>query len=362
MAKASKKAWYSMVDTLALFYRENGRALPWRESRDPYRVWLSEIMLQQTRGEAVIPYYKRFLEVFPTVEALAVAEDDALFKCWEGLGYYSRARNLKKAAQTVMANGGVFPEDYEGLLALPGVGEYTAGAIGSICFGLPTPAIDGNVLRIFTRVFGIEEDISTPAVKKEIKAALSSVYPVGKAAGDVTQGFMEIGQRFCVPVGAPKCGDCPLRTLCRVAKTGKYASIPKRPVKKARKIQEKTVFILYVKGENGISFAIRKRSEDGLLAGLWEFPNAEGHLSTEDAFRRALTWGFSPEGAVKTVDGVHIFTHLEWHMQGILLPCTTAAAPEGTLFASAEEIEKAYPIASAFRVFKKLVSEAKGTF
>ena len=194
------------VEPLSAWYSENQKALPWRENRDPYRIWLSEIMLQQTRTTAVIPYYHRFMEQLPDVEALARVDDGVLMKLWEGLGYYSRARNLKKAAiQIVEMHGGKLPADYRALLALPGIGEYTAGAIGSIAFGLPEPAVDGNVLRVVTRLLCSDLDIALPDTKKQVTEALRSIYPSGEAASTLTQAIMELGENVCIPNGRPRC-------------------------------------------------------------------------------------------------------------------------------------------------------------
>ena len=329
--------------------------LPWRRNRDAYHVWLSEIMLQQTRVEAVIPYYEKFLSLFPTVYALAEAEEETLLKAWEGLGYYSRARNLHKAAKRIVSEyGGSFPKDYPSLLSLPGVGEYTAAAIGSVCFGLPTAAVDGNLLRIYARVFADGRDVTDGAVKKDIASRLSAAFPKGDAAGCVTQGFMEIGQRFCTPNGVPHCEGCPLNTLCAVAKSGEHGLYPFRKPKKARKRIDKTVLLLHIADEKGGAFLIRKREKNGLLGGLWEFPSVDKPLSPDEAIEYAKALGTSPLAALPTVSGVHIFTHLEWHMTGVLIECE--AKSTGTLVAaSADELRTRYPIASAFGVFKNFI-------
>ncbi|MBO5653775.1 MAG: A/G-specific adenine glycosylase [Clostridia bacterium] len=338
------------LPVIAAFFEREGRPLPWRADRDPYHVWLSEIMLQQTRVEAVIPYYQRFLSVFPTVLHLAEAEEELLYKCWEGLGYYSRARNLKQAALTV-AEAGRFPNTYEGLLTLKGVGEYTAGAIASICYGLPTPAVDGNVLRILARLFAIEEPVTTPSFKRRATEALVAVYPSGEDAGRVTQGFMEIGQRFCLPNGAPKCETCPLRPHCQVGKEGGYDRIPARTAKKERKIQKRTVLLL-LSEQDGSKLVLRKRPDEGLLAGLWEFPGIEGHLTDVEAFAVAKEMGFAPTGAVASLSATHVFTHIEWHMISYVIP-VSHPLPKGFVLASADEMAERYPIASAFRSFKE---------
>lgn len=348
----------TLLPIIAAFFGKEGRPLPWRADRDPYHVWLSEIMLQQTRVEAVIPYYERFLSLFPSVRHLAEAEDELLYKAWEGLGYYSRARNLKKAALAVK-EAGAFPTTYEGLLALKGVGEYTAGAIASICYGHPVPAVDGNVLRIFARLYAVNEPI-TPSFKRRATEALAAVYPAGEDAGRVTQGFMEIGQRFCLPNGAPKCDACPLRPYCRVGKEGGYERIPQRAVKKARKIEKRTVLLLLSEEKDGPRFALSKRPDEGLLAGLWEFPSVEGHLSDTEAFSAARRMGFTPLGAVASVSATHIFTHVEWHMESYLIPIAPPT-PEGFVLASSAEMTERFPIASAFRAFKALASETEKT-
>ncbi len=342
-----------LFEIIADFYRKEGRSLPWRESTEPYRVWLSEIMLQQTRVEAVIPYFHRFLDALPSVKALAEAEEETVLKLWEGLGYYSRARNLHRAAKAVMTqHGGAFPETYEGLLSLPGVGEYTAAAVGSICFGLPRAAVDGNVLRIYARVFEDGRDILNTAVKKEITEKLSAVFPVGKEAGDVTQGFMEIGQRYCLPNGTPLCVDCPLKELCQAARNGTAASLPHRAAKSQRKAEEMTVLLLHLAGEGKGKFVLRKRPEKGLLGGLWEFPNTPGKLSAQEALAFAQNLGARADGAVAAEGGVHIFTHKEWHMSGYFIECTAFEEKSGFALATQDEIKTVYPIASAFGVFK----------
>lgn len=335
------------------FYKAHGRPLPWREQSDPYRVFLSEIMLQQTRIEAVIPYYHRFLALYPTVGDLANAEEEELLKAWEGLGYYSRARNLKKAALRVMeAYGGTFPADLDALLTLSGVGRYTAGAIASICFGLPVSAVDGNVIRIYTRLFADGRCATDEAFKRELTKTLDAAYPEGEAAKNITQGLMEVGQRFCLPNGAPHCAECPLASLCAVAGSDSYRLYPHKEKKEPRKLLPRTILLL----TDGTRFYIRRRPQTGLLAGLWEFPGIEGHLSTDAAVRAAEALGFRVTGAVEATRGKHIFTHLEWHMQSYLL---SVAPDEVAPFTAAtvEEIRAHYPVASAFRTFFAYIAE-----
>ena len=230
----------SAVPLLIDWYRQNRRDLPWRQSRDPYRVLVSEIMLQQTRAETVKPYFHRFLATLPTVEALAGADEPTLLKLWEGLGYYSRVRNLQKAARAVMEHhGGVIPADFDALLKLPGVGRYTAGAVASIAFGIPVPAVDGNVLRVLARLTGDDTDILSPAAKKTAETTLAPLVP-SDAAGDFTQSLIELGALVCTP-GEPRCGDCPLHLLCTAHREGRERDLPVRLAKTKRRVEERTV-------------------------------------------------------------------------------------------------------------------------
>ena len=268
-----------MTAPLLAWYRDNARDLPWRHTRDPYRIWVSEIMLQQTRVAAVLGYYARFLEVFPTVEALAAGDEERLLKLWEGLGYYSRARNLQKAAAEITMQGG-FPDTREGLLALPGIGDYTASAIASAAFGRREPAVDGNVLRVMTRLTDCHEDILAQSTRQRIRAALEAVMPTEPADIRIfNQAMMELGATVCGPNTAPRCDACPVQALCLGCQRGTAEALPVKKAKKARRVEEKTVFLLMKEGR----IALRKRRETGLLAGLWEFPNVEGTLD-EAAF------------------------------------------------------------------------------
>lgn len=338
------------------FYRQHGRMLPWRRDKDPYHVFLSEIMLQQTRVEAVIPYYEKFLILFPTVEALADADEEVLFKAWEGLGYYSRARNLKRAAERVVnVYGGVFPDTFDELLTLPGVGKYTAGAIASISFGQKKSAVDGNAIRIYSRLFADASNATDERFKANVGEALDEAYPAGKDAADTTQGLMEVGQRFCIPNGAPKCDGCPLAACCAVFAEGKdYRLYPNKEKKKPRRILPRTVFLL----TDGEGFYIRKRDDRGLLAGLWEFPAVDEHLTNDGAIEAARVLGFEVEGAIEGVSGKHIFTHLEWHMKSFILPVPKADRG-GFVRATPEQMEETYAIPSAFRVFLDYIKENK---
>ncbi len=344
----------SSACTLILsWYRANRRLLPWRLDPTPYHTWIAEIMLQQTRIEAVIPYYLRFLEELPDIPSLAAVSEDRLLKLWEGLGYYSRARNLRKAAVLLTGQyGGRLPASASELKKLPGIGDYTAGSVASIAYGLPEPAVDGNVLRVLSRLFASPDDISLPATKRRVTEALRAVYPSGRDAGLLTEGIMELGETVCLPNGLPRCADCPLCTLCRAHLAGKEQVYPIRTAKKARRQEEKTVFLLCCGGK----YAIRRRPPEGLLAGLWEFPNADGTLSREEALRLAASWGLSPQTACFCGRSRHVFTHVEWQMVGYRILCESTA-PE-FLWTSPEDITLHYSLPTAFRFFRKKIGEA----
>lgn len=324
------------------------RPLPWRLSPTPYHVWISEIMLQQTRIEAVIPYYARFLEALPDVAALAAAEEDRLLKLWEGLGYYSRARNLQKAAKLVMADfGGELPREAAKLKTLPGIGDYTAGAIASIAYGEPEPAVDGNVLRVMTRLLARSDDIMLPKTRSDIASLLREVYPKGKKAGLLTEGIMELGETLCLPNAAPRCEACPLNALCRASLAGEAERYPVKSPPKARRIEPRTVLLLRC----GERYAVRKRTGKGLLAGLWEFPNIEGRPDEAAvcAFVRSL--GAEPVSIEPCGEAKHVFTHVEWHMRGWRIKLGNELP--GFLWKTPEEIRRDCPIPTALRYYEK---------
>ena len=324
------------------WYRANARDLPWRHTRDPYRIWVSEIMLQQTRVAAVLGYYARFLEAFPSVEALADAPEEALLKLWEGLGYYSRARNLQKAARQVAQRGG-FPEDYAGLLELPGMGEYTAAAIASAAFGRREAAVDGNVLRTVTRITDNHADITDPKTKKNIRQQVQAILPEDEADIRIfNQAMMELGATVCVPNGPPKCLFCPAREICLGRLRGTAEALPVKAPKKARKREEKTVFIFLQGGKT----ALCKRPEAGLLAGLWEFPNVEGTLDEAAAPEAVKAWGLTPGAWKAKRIAKHIFSHVEWHMTGYVLE-VSGSGPPGFVWMDAAAL-KAHAVPSAF--------------
>ena len=297
------------------WYRQNARDLPWRRTRDPYRIWISEIMLQQTRVAAVLGYYARFLEAFPTVEALAAAPEGQLMKLWEGLGYYSRARNLQRAARLIVERGG-FPRAFSDLLSLPGIGDYTAAAIASAAFAQAEPAVDGNVLRVIARLTDCRGDVALPQTKKAVRAQVREIFPEAEADIRVfNQALMELGATVCVPNGPPKCLLCPVRDFCRGLARGTAAELPVKAPKKARRVEEKTVFLVLREGR----IALRKRPTSGLLAGLWEFPNVEGTLEEAAAGAAVSAWGLKPRAWKNRLTARHVFSHVEWHMTGYTL-------------------------------------------
>ena len=312
-------------EPLLAWYGQNARSLPWRETRDPYAIWVSEVMLQQTRVEAVRGYYARFLAAFPTVSALAEAPEERLLKLWEGLGYYSRARNLQRAArEMVLSHGGQLPGTYEQLIALPGIGDYTAGAIASIAFSCPVPAVDGNVLRVMARLKNDPEDILDPAVKKRVRAELAATMPKD-TPGTFNQAMMELGATVCLPNGIPLCDGCPMQAQCAARTAGTERELPTRLGKKTRRVEEKTVFALFVDAKP----LIYKRPETGLLAGLWQLPDVPGHLSMEEAMAYLDARGIRPLSEVSVYARRHVFTHVEWQMQVIRADVEAPCLPGG---------------------------------
>lgn len=354
----------TLPDCTPLFswYRENARALPFRATRDPYAIWVSEIMLQQTRVEAVLPYYHRFLTVLPNVASLAAADEAELLKLWEGLGYYSRVRNMQKAAQVIMtAHGGSFPRTFEEIRALPGVGDYTAGAIASFAFDCAVPAVDGNVLRVAARLCAYRENVLSTTAKKELTAAVAAAQPKESAA-TFNQAMIELGALVCLPNGAPKCAECPLSPACAAKRQGIEKELPVREKKKERKKEHRTVLIL----REGDRVALCRRPPKGLLAGLFEPLCFPLEMCEADVLRFLADHGAIPLYFSALEPSVHIFTHKEWHMVGF-----EAVLPEGTLdalskkchngaenpfkglfLAPREEIDTLYAIPSAYRAYR----------
>lgn len=327
------------------WYARNARRLPWRADRDPYHVWLSEVMLQQTRAEAVRGYYLRFLAELPSTAALAAAEEGRLLKLWEGLGYYNRARNLQKAARLILSDhGGVFPRQYAQVRALPGIGDYTAGAICSICFEAPIAAVDGNVLRCISRLEGVDQPMDAPRMKRAVGDALCAVYPPGRC-GDFSQSLMELGATICLPGPRPLCMACPAQSFCKARAAGRAGELPLLSPKRARRTQERTVFLLDWEGR----LALCRRPDKGLLAGLWQFPNTAGAMSPEEALAQAGAWGLCPVAPEQVLYRTHVFTHLEWRMTAYRIRCGQPC-PAFT-WAAPAELSEVYALPTAFRQF-----------
>ncbi len=325
---------------LLAWYSRNARSMPWRNDPTPYHVWLSEIMLQQTRVSAVIPYYERFLTALPTLSDLAQCDDEKLMKLWEGLGYYSRARNLKKAAIKIMEEyNGVFPSDYEAIRSLPGIGDYTAGAISSIAFGKPEPAVDGNVLRVWTRILGDFSDIMAESTRKTCRECLRCAMPEGKTS-EYTQALMELGATVCLPNGAPLCEQCPVSCYCVAKEQGLIDQLPVKTKAKPRRIEQRTVYFFFYDGK----VALRRRPKKGLLSGLWEYPN---ELSDFDP----SVWNFVGKEESSFGCGKHVFSHIEWHMDSKVFNLDSPDLPSRFVWATAEDLKVSYAVPAAFRDF-----------
>ena len=346
-----------IAEPLLAWYDAGRRILPWREEPTPYHVWLSEIMLQQTRVEAVKPYYDRFLQALPDIESLAAVEEESLLKLWEGLGYYNRARNLRKAAQILVSEyEGKMPDDFDKIEALPGIGSYTAGAITSIAFGKAYPAVDGNVLRILARLRADDRDILDAKVKKSVEEELRGVMPKDRP-GDFNQALMELGAMVCIPGGAPKCESCPWKALCRARAEGRETALPKKAKKKPRVVEKKTILVI----QDANKVALRKRPEKGLLAGMYEFPSMEGNCEEEQVLAHIKKLGLSPIRIRELPAARHVFTHREWHMTGYLVRVDELAGMEpgkktqDIIFVDPEETKTNYPIPSAFAAYAEQV-------
>lgn len=340
-----------IAEPLLAWYDENRRILPWRENPTPYHVWLSEIMLQQTRVEAVKSYYDRFLRRLPDIADLAAVEEETLLKLWEGLGYYNRARNLKKAAVQIMEEyGGMMPGNYEELLKLAGIGSYTAGAVVSIAFGQPVPAVDGNVLRVLSRLRTDDRDILEAGVKKSIEEELRGVIPKDRP-GDFNQALMELGAMVCIPNGSPKCESCPWGELCQARIQNRITEYPKKAPKKPRSIEKKTVLVI----RYGNLVALRRRPDRGLLAGLYEFPTMEGHCGEEQVITHLRQSGVAPLRIRRLTEAKHIFTHKEWHMIGYSARIDDLSGMGEYVFVEPEKIRDQYPVPSAFAAYMEQI-------
>lgn len=345
-----------IVNPLLEWYAVYARNLPWRENPEPYHVWLSEIMLQQTRVEAVKGYYQRFLQRLPSVDQLAQVEEEELMKLWQGLGYYNRARNLKKAAEIIRQEyEGRFPDTYEGWLKLPGIGEYTAGAVASIAFGRRVPAVDGNVYRIYTRLRADDTDITLTSFKRKVREDIAAVLP--ENAGTFNQALMDLGATVCLPNGMPLCEQCPLSVFCQAWKEKNMLNYPVKPKKKKRRIEKRTILLMEYQGR----YLIQKRPDKGLLAGLWEFPSQEGFVTPEQLQSYLQESGTGQEEIRLLGQAKHIFSHVEWHMLGYEIRLQTLPEDlegQGT-FGSIEELQEVYSIPSAFSAYMKYLTDRK---
>lgn len=341
-----------LIEPLLAWYPSHARVLPWREEPTPYHVWVSEIMLQQTRVEAVKPFYARFMEALPDVKALAECEMDRLLKLWEGLGYYNRVRNMQIAARTIMSDyDGVIPAEYEELLKLKGIGHYTAAAIASIAYGRPAAAVDGNVLRIVMRAAEDDSDIAKQAVKTKVEEALRPVIPQGRA-GMFTQAMMELGATVCVPNGEPLCGECPWQAFCLAHAHGTTGSIPVKAKPKARRLEKKTVLVI----RDGDRVLLQKRPEQGLLAGMYEFPHLPGYPSKKAVLDFVKGQGLSPIRIQKLPEAKHVFSHVEWQMRGYAVLVEEPLAESGFLFVEPSASEEHYAIPAAYAAYSRYMN------
>lgn len=342
------------------WFQKNARVLPWRENPVPYKVWVSEIMLQQTRVDTVKPYYERFLKQLPDVWALASCPEDELLKLWEGLGYYSRVRNMQKAALIVCREyGGHLPSQREKLMELPGIGSYTAGAIASIACGKPEPAVDGNLLRVLSRMTGSRDCIDEISVRRDWEDICREVLVKNSGQADpgqVNQALMDIGATVCLPNGEPACGRCPFTGICRAEAEGTALQIPVRKAARARRIEARTILLI----RDSRSVLIRRRPESGLLAGMWEFPGLEGHAGLRQVEAYTESLGLKPMGFRMLPEAKHVFSHVEWHMTGWMVSVRSlgeADLRDAFRSASAEEIAGKYAVPAAFASYKKFICQ-----
>ena len=342
---------FLIAQPLLHWFWANHRVLPFRSDPTPYHVWVSEIMLQQTRVAAAVPYYERFVQELPDIPALAACEEERLLKLWEGLGYYSRVRILQKAARIVCEQyGGQLPGDLAALKKLPGIGDYTAGAIASIGFGIPAPAVDGNVLRVFARLYNDEGDIMQPAVKAATTQKVMAQQPA-EAPGDFNQALMELGALVCIP-GQPDCAACPLQALCLGRQSGNPARLPQKAPKKARKKCELTLCLAQ---DAAGRWLLQKRGEQGVLAGLWQ-PPVLAEEALDEKMALAAAQKLLPAAVLlkeKPLKAKHIFTHLEWHMTAYVMAAPCTPPPEGCVWASPAQLEQEYTLPGAFKTLRK---------
>lgn len=346
-----------LVSPLLDWFHTHARTLPWREIPTPYRVWVSEIMLQQTRVEAVKPYFERFVSALPDIKSLAEYQEEKLLKLWEGLGYYNRVRNMQTAAKQVMENwNGILPKEYEELLELKGIGHYTAGAISSIAYGKKAAAVDGNVLRVISRVAADERDITKQSIRSNMETELLKIIPEGQS-GAFNQALMELGATVCLPNGEPKCMECPWEQFCLAKSEDKISDIPVKSKGKERRIEERTVLLI----RDGEKILLRRRPAKGLLAGMYEFPNLDGYLNEQLALEHVKGLGLSPLRIVELEPSKHIFSHVEWHMKGYMVRVEALGEEEsGLLFAEAADFKENYAMPSAFRAYVQYLDILQG--
>lgn len=360
-----RKAGLSAIaEPLLKWYDTHRRILPWREDPTPYHVWVSEIMLQQTRVEAVKPYYERFMRELPDIESLARVSQERLLKLWEGLGYYSRARNLQTAARQVVEEyGGKLPDTLKELLKLKGIGSYTAGAIASIAYGKREPAVDGNVLRVLARLRMDGDEITDSKVKQRVENQLREAMSQSRP-GDFNQAMMEIGAMVCIPHGQPHCEQCPLKELCLAHERHCEVEYPRKAAKKKRSIEKRTVLLI----QDDSRVVLRRRPSRGLLAGMYEFPALEGYRTAEDITRYLSDNGLKILRIRKLEDSRHIFSHKEWHMQGYMIrvdelePKGSSRETEDWLYVEPEETRERYPIPSALAAYASYMNMRQGNF
>lgn len=345
-----------IVNSLLEWYYKNHRTLPWRIDKDPYHIWVSEIMLQQTRIEAVIDYYYRFIKELPTIEDLANCSQDRLLKLWEGLGYYNRARNLQRTARIIVEQyNNQFPNTYQQIIALPGIGEYTASAISSICFSLKEATVDGNVLRVYMRVNNCFDNIDDMKVRKRVRENLTKIMP--KDSGNFNEALMELGETICIPKGTPKCRKCPIRNYCKAYQEQTYLELPVRQEKKIKKLENYTVF-LFISNDK---VAIEKRKNTGLLHNMWQFPNTESLLDLSQT-RSYLNKVNAPFFKIeKGISYTHIFTHKKWNIYSYVIWLKGENSFNDTIFASLNDLKRVYAIPTAFQPLKKYLEEKMNT-
>ena len=345
------KELYLLPAALLRWYEENRRILPWREEISSYRTWVSEIMLQQTRVAAVLPYFARFMAAYPSIAALADADEEELMRLWQGLGYYSRARNLQKAARILTDRyGGTFPATYEEITALPGIGDYTAGAILSIAMGKAIPAVDGNVLRVISRITGFAGNVQEGKNRALMRGWMAEIIPQ-ETPGAFNQALMDLGAMVCTPNGVPDCENCPARDFCTAHAQGRETVLPVRAGKREKRKEHLTVFVL--KQDDRV--ALRQRPKDGLLAGLWEFPHIKGSLTERESAQQLARWGLVVHRWEKQLTAAHEFTHIRWEMTGFAARVTGSGAPDW-VWCDQEELQRR-AIPSAFRKFTDATGE-----